>query len=95
MSKRTDLQRPPVIMASSIIDPRNTGWQELFRRLTPGAQSLIYAFVTKPFSRSIAWTFLLNNTLKKGKGCSASNPPQALMGDYEPHPHRRSDDKVI
>jgi CheY-like chemotaxis protein len=72
-------QRPPVIMASSIIDSRNPGWQALFHRLSPTAQSLIRAFVSKPYPfKRLQMT--LRKTLKIR--VLKNRAPQLLIGDY-------------
>ncbi len=45
-----DLQKPPVIMSSGILDPKTPVWEELKNRLPPKAQGLIQAYVSKPYT---------------------------------------------
>ena len=44
------LQRPPVIMSSSIIDPSNPDWRELYERLPQISQKLIHGYAQKPYT---------------------------------------------
>jgi CheY-like chemotaxis protein len=44
------MQRPPVIMSSGVIDPKAPLWEELRRKLPVESQSLIQAYVNKPYT---------------------------------------------
>ena len=44
------LQRPPVIMSSGIIDPKTPLWEKLRRQLPAESQTLIQAYVNKPYT---------------------------------------------
>ena len=44
------LQRPPVIMSSGVIDPNAPIWEKLRSRLPVESQSLIQAYVSKPYT---------------------------------------------
>lgn len=44
------MQRPPVIMSSGILDPKSPVWEELRKRLPEESQSLIQAYVSKPYA---------------------------------------------
>ena len=44
------MQRPPVIMSSGILDLHAPIWEELRRHLPPVSQSLIQAYVSKPYA---------------------------------------------
>jgi CheY-like chemotaxis protein len=46
----TTLQKPPVIMSSGVMDPRNPIWEKLKTRLPVESQSLIQAYITKPYT---------------------------------------------
>ena len=43
-------QKPPVIMASTILDPCAPRWESLLKTLPQDSQSLIKAYVTKPYA---------------------------------------------
>jgi len=43
-------QRPPIIMASSFLDPTTPIWLRLQKRLPVESQSLIHAYLTKPYA---------------------------------------------
>lgn len=86
IAERNDLQRPPVIMSSSIINSNNPSWDLLFHRLAPQAQSLVQAFVSKPYSFKEV-DVILRKTLKVH--VTKTTPPQVLSGDYVPPPARQ------
>ena len=44
------IQRPPVIMSSGVLDPHAPIWEELRKRLPVRSQSLIQAYVSKPYT---------------------------------------------
>jgi CheY-like chemotaxis protein len=44
------MQRPPVIMSSGILDSKTPIWEKLRQRLPAEAQSLIQAYVNKPYT---------------------------------------------
>jgi DNA-binding response OmpR family regulator len=50
MANESDLQKPQVIMSSAIIDPAHPSWGELLKRLPVVAQTLIKAYVNKPYT---------------------------------------------
>ena len=75
-----DLQRPPVIISSNIVESRNPYWEDLLKRLPHLSQSLIYAFVNKPYVFDQI-EVILRETLKEfAKKSEASS--QVLTGDY-------------
>src|SRR5579864_2683116 len=50
MAEDSALQKPNIIMCSSLIDPKNPAWQALCSRLPFGLQSLIRGYATKPYT---------------------------------------------
>src|SRR5438552_4928083 len=50
MGDDKDLQKPPVIMSSGVIDANAPIWEELRKRLPVESQSLIHAYVSKPYT---------------------------------------------
>jgi CheY-like chemotaxis protein len=69
-----DIQRPPVIMSSGVLDPKAPIWEELRSRLPAESQSLIQAYVSKPYTLDA-----LDVAVK-----------EVLGGDYQPEPRRKS-----
>ncbi len=45
-----NLQRPPVIMSSGVVDHNSPIWDQLRLRLPPESQALIQAYVGKPYT---------------------------------------------
>ena len=80
IAEEEEFQRPPVIMSSSIISNRNPSWKKLYQRLSPTAQGLVHAFVSKPYSFEHI-DHALKKTLKVVVRDSG-NVPQILSGDY-------------
>ena len=74
MGDEQSIQRPPVIMSSGVIDPSAPIWDELRRRLPVKSQSLIQAYVSKPFTLD-AMDVAIH---------------EVLGGDYIPEPRRKS-----
>jgi DNA-binding response OmpR family regulator len=74
-----DLQRPPVIMFSSILDSQNANWEALRKRLPPISQSIVQGYVTKPYTFE-NMDAAVRHVLKITK--TNTNPPQFLSGDY-------------
>ena len=68
------MQRPPVIMSSGVLDPKAPIWEELRRRLPAESQSMIQAYVSKPYTLDA-----LDVAVK-----------EVLGGDYLPEPRRKS-----
>ncbi len=50
MGDEKTIQRPPVIMSSGVLDSDTPLWDELRRRLPETSQSLIQAYVSKPYT---------------------------------------------
>jgi DNA-binding NtrC family response regulator len=76
ISEESEMQRPRVIMSSSIISSHNPGWKTLFHRLPQEAQSMVHVFVSKPYSFEHL-DHAVRKTLKIGSGNT-----QILSGDY-------------
>ena len=68
------VQRPPVIMASSILDPNTPLWLRLLQHLPANSQSMIQAYVTKPYAAD-------------GMDMALH---EVLGGDYKPEPRTQS-----
>jgi len=50
VGEEKDVQRPPVIMVSAVLDPNAPLWERLRKFLPPESQSLIQAYITKPYT---------------------------------------------
>jgi len=50
LGNTANMQRPPVIMSSGIMDPNNPVWEKLRNHLPPESQALIQAYVSKPYT---------------------------------------------
>ena len=50
MARESALQKPRIIMCSSLIDPANPAWKALCSRLPFGLQELIQGYVGKPYT---------------------------------------------
>ena len=73
MGDDKSMQRPPVILSSGVIDPDTPIWEELQSQLPTQSQSLIQAYVSKPYTFD-AMDVALN---------------EVLGGDYIPEPRKR------
>jgi len=78
MGDEKTIQRPPVIMSSGVLDPDAPLWDELRRRLPETSQSLIQAYVSKPYTLD-AMDIAMH---------------EVLGGDYIPEPRKKSVKKV-
>jgi CheY-like chemotaxis protein len=74
MGDESTMQRPPVIMSSGVLDTNAPIWDELRRRLPATAQSLIQAYVSKPYTLD-AMDIAIH---------------EVLGGDYIPEPRKKS-----
>jgi CheY-like chemotaxis protein len=70
---RGGIQKPPVIMSSSILDRQNPFWEALLKRMPSGTQSLIQGYLSKPYSFE-NMNEIVQGALKAGE--------QILTGDY-------------
>jgi DNA-binding response OmpR family regulator len=81
MAGEQSLQRPQVIMSSSWIDSNNPAWDALRKRLPAVSQSLIQAYMSKPF------TFENMDTVVGLIVDASANPPHSNVvssGDFPP-----------
>jgi CheY-like chemotaxis protein len=78
MGDEKTMQRPPVIMSSGVLDQDAPIWEELRRRLPETSQSLIQAYVSKPYTLD-AMDIAIH---------------EVLGGDYIPEPRKKSARKV-
>jgi two-component system, OmpR family, phosphate regulon response regulator OmpR len=85
MSDSEALQKPPVIMSSSLVDPRNPAWEALVHRLPEIAQALIQAYVPKPYSFDNMDTVV--DLIFEAAPPTIPNPKTLLSGDYR-HPKK-------
>jgi DNA-binding response OmpR family regulator len=83
MSDNAALQKPPVIMSSSLVDPRNPAWEALVHRLPEVSQALIQAYVPKPYSFDNMDTVV--DLIFEASPPTVPNPNTLLSGDYR-HP---------
>src|ERR1700739_2921337 len=74
-----NMQRPPVIMSSGVLDPKAPIWEELRSRLPAESQSLIQAYVSKPYTRDP-----IEVAVK-----------EVLGGDYLPEPRQSRQAKKV
>src|SRR5579871_6355235 len=73
MAEDNTMQKPQVILCSGLIEPCNPSWRVLHERLPYGLQSLIQAYVNKPY------TF---------EEMDPKISAILTSGDYTPAPHR-------
>ena len=50
LDEQPQIQKPRVIMSSGVLDAGTPLWEMLKKQLSPGAQSLIQAYVSKPYT---------------------------------------------
>jgi CheY-like chemotaxis protein len=79
MGDEKTIQRPPVILSSGVLDVDAPIWDELRRRLPVTSQSLIQAYVSKPYTLD-AMDIAMH---------------EVLGGDYIPEPKKKSVKKVF
>lgn len=79
------MQKPPVIMSSSLMHPQTAGWEALLQRLPEISQTLIQAFVPKPYSFENMDT-VVDLIFEVSPQISSSNT--ILSGDYK-HPRKK------
>ena len=79
MGDEKTMQRPPVIMSSGVLDATAPIWDELRMRLPTESQSLIQAYVSKPYTLE-AMDVAIH---------------EVLGGDYLPEPRRKFSAKRI
>jgi CheY-like chemotaxis protein len=78
--REAGFQRPPVVMYSSIVEQNDPNWQALLHRLPALSQSLIQAYVQKPFSFE-----QIEGVLRRILHAQP-DPNQLLSGDFQSSP---------
>ena len=80
MSREDPAQKPHVIMSSSWIDSSNPDWKTRLGRLPDLAQTLIQAYINKPFSFDNMDTVV---QLVLGGTNAEGNPKEICSGDFK------------
>jgi len=92
MAEEAALQKPKVIMSSFVADPTSQTWEALRRRLPEVSQTLIHAYVGKPYTLSMM-DAVVNLMLAKRPEAAKPARGEILSGDYRMaspvHPHEQ------
>jgi CheY-like chemotaxis protein len=87
ISERNDMQRPPVIISSSILESSNPFWKALLAQLSAPTQALIQGYVSKPYSFEY-----MNEAVKSALNFGLSG--QIISGDYlSPSPNSKAPER--
>lgn len=81
MAEEKTLQRPPVVISSSFIDAGSPSWEAVRKRLPAVSQSLIQAYVNKPYPFENMDTVV---SLIFGASEEPSHPNEMRSGDFKP-----------